>query len=133
MDVDHVALWTSDLEKMKDFYVKYFQGQAGVKYVNQAKGFESYFLAFASGGRLEIMRKAGLSSIHRQEGHCVGYAHMAFSVGTKEEVDALTNCLHAAGHKIISGPRTTGDGYYESCFLDPDGNEVEITVGSLEA
>lgn len=128
MNIGHVALWTNHLEEMKDFYVTYFQGQAGVKYLNQAKCFESYFLTFPSGGRLEIMRKAGLSSVQSQADCHVGFAHMAFSVGSEKVVDELTRCLQMAGYQVISMPRTTGDGCYESCILDPDGNKVEITA-----
>lgn len=128
MNIEHVALWTCHLEEMKDFYCEYFQGRAGDKYVNPAKGFESYFLTFASGARVELMRKIRLSERSQaQDIPCIGLAHFAFSAGSKAAVDTLTDCLQNVGCRVISEPRLTGDGYYESCILDPDGNEVEIT------
>lgn len=128
MRIEHVALWTSNLENMKEFYEEFFDGEVGSKYVNPKTHFESYFIAFESGARLEIMRKPSLligeGSSDRQY---AGYAHIAFSIGSKEKVDTMTERLRNKGFQVISEPRTTGDGYYESCILDPDGNRVEIT------
>ncbi|MBM7556761.1 VOC family protein [Halanaerobacter jeridensis] len=125
MQIEHIAIWTNNLEKLKEFYVNYFDGQAGEKYYNPKKEFESYFIEFESGARLEIMRKAGIKDKVQKE--VLGYAHLAFSVGSKEKVDQLTNNLEEAGYEVVGGPRRTGDGYYESSVLDPDGNKVEIT------
>lgn len=125
MQIEHIAIWTNNLEELKEFYVKYFDGQAGEKYYNPKKEFESYFIGFESGARLEIMRKAGIKDKVKKE--VLGYAHLAFSVGSKEKVDQLTNNLEEAGYEVVGGPRRTGDGYYESSVLDPDDNKVEIT------
>jgi lactoylglutathione lyase len=128
MRVEHIAIWTRNLEALKDFYVQYFGAQVGNKYVNPKRGFQSYFLQFESGARIEIMSLAKLHLMSTHENPTVGYAHIAFSVGSKEMVDTFTARLQEAGFKLLSGPRTTGDGYYESVILDPDGNQVEITI-----
>ena len=127
MHIEHIAIWTHDLERLKAFYETYFEGQAKDKYVNAEKQFESYFLAFASGARLELMQMPTVPQSH-DEGQALGYAHLAFSVGSEADVDALTAQLREDGYQIVSNPRRTGDGYYESCVLDPDGNRVEITT-----
>ncbi|MGH2592464.1 MAG: VOC family protein [Anaerolineae bacterium] len=126
MHIAHVALWTNDLERLKSFYETYFGAHAGEKYVNSRKRFESYFLTFASGARLELMRKPDL--IERSDTPLAGYTHLAFSVGSKQQVDELTAQLQATGCRVVDGPRYTGDGYYESSVLDPDGNPIEITI-----
>ena len=130
MHIEHLAIWTEDLERLRSFYETHFQARAGAKYVNDQKGFESYFLAFPAGGaRLELMSMSGVRELEREvEAQFMGYSHLAFSLGSRERVDALTARLHDAGFQLVSGPRKTGDGYYESCVLDPDGNRVEITV-----
>lgn len=125
--IEHVALWTKDLERMKAFYSQFFGAEAGQKYINEKRGFESYFLTFQSGARLEIMALPSLRS-RTNDGPRAGYAHIAIAVGSREEVDSLTSRLSSHGYSVVSGPRQTGDGYYESVVLDPDGNEVEITV-----
>lgn len=125
MKIEHFALYVSDLEKMKDFYVKYFQAEAGALYHNKNTGLKTYFLYFEEGARLEIMYKPGLKPNNLNEG--LGYTHLAFSAGSKEAVDSLTKRLKQDGFKIISGPRTTGDGYYESLAADPENNLIEIT------
>jgi lactoylglutathione lyase len=128
MKIEHVALWVSDLERTRAFYETYFGATAGPKYANAAKGFEAYFLTFPSGGaRLELMRKSGLPA-HSPGAEHTGWAHLAFSVGSAERVDALTGRLRAGGFDVLDGPRRTGDGYYESVVLDPEGNRVEVTA-----
>jgi lactoylglutathione lyase len=129
MRIEHIAIWTQNLQVLKDFYCTWFQAEAGQKYVNDAKGFESYFLTFSSGARMELMRSA--IKIEQSPGPTeapTGYAHIAFSVGSEFKVDILTQQLREAGYTILGEPRRTGDGYYESVVLDPDGNRVEVTV-----
>ena len=127
MKIEHLALWTNNLESMKQFYSDYFGGVATPKYHNTKTGFESYFISFTTGARLEIMRNTNVSLSDKEVTYS-GYAHIAFSVGSKEKVDNLTCRLKNDGYIVISEPRTTGDGYYESCVLDLDGNKIEITV-----
>ncbi len=128
MRIEHVALWTRNLERMRDFYVGFFDGKSNEKYVNPRTGFESYFISFDSGARLEIMRKADIPANRNDvDEQYIGLIHVAMSTGSRESVDRLTNELRAAGYRVVSEPRETGDGYYESCVLDPDGNRVEIT------
>jgi len=126
MRLEHIALWVKDLEKMKSFYSFYFNGEPSEKYTNTVKNFSSYFLEFESGARLEIMNKPGLESTPQRE--LYGWAHLAISVGSKEKVDDLTEKLRMDGYTIAGSPRLTGDGYYESVILDPEGNSIEITV-----
>ncbi|UBM57506.1 VOC family protein [Marinilongibacter aquaticus] len=126
MKIEHLAIWVEDLEKMKDFYTHYFEAQANELYHNPQKGFYSYFLQFASGCRLELMHKANLLPL-RSETH-LGYAHLAFSVGSKTRVDELTETMRSNGFVVQGEPRITGDGYYESVILDPEGNTIELTV-----
>lgn len=126
MKIEHVAVWTANLEAMREFYARWFEGRTNEKYANPNTGYESYFVWFESGARLELMTRGGLGE--RAEQPAQGYVHMAFSVGSRERVDDLTAQLRAAGVALLDGPRQTGDGYYESTILDPDGNLVEITV-----
>lgn len=128
MHLDHFALWTTDLERLKAFYVTYFGATAGEKYVNPTRGFESYFLSFAGGARLEIMTQPSVASERPLGAPAAGYAHLAIAVGSVERVEALTETLRSAGFTIAGAPRWTGDGYYESVVLDPDGNVIELTV-----
>jgi lactoylglutathione lyase len=129
MKIDHIAIWTHNLEGLRAFYEQHFAASAGPKYVNPAKAFASYFLRFPDGPRLELMTRPNLIAADWAEGHALtGYAHLAFSVGSEAAVDALTERLRQAGYPPIDGPRRTGDGYYESVILDPDGNRIEITV-----
>lgn len=129
MKIEHLAIWVKDLERMKSFYETYFGGQAGEKYHNPTKNFTSYFLSFEEGCRLELMHKPEIpdNSNDIQE-QFTGIIHFAISVGFKEKVDSLTEELRASGYKIVGEPRTTGDGYYESVVLDPEGNRIEITT-----
>ena len=129
MHIAHVAIWTGDLERLRIFYEWYFGAIAGPKYVNSAKQFESYFLELDSGARLEIMTMPAIQARGQPTGLIpTGYAHVAISVGSRPRVDDLTNRLRTAGYPVLDGPRTTGDGYYESVVLDPDGNRLEITA-----
>ena len=127
MKIEHIALWTSDLERMREFYQGYFDMKCGKKYENLQKGFSSYFLSFDNGARLEIMNRNDIPTHVGTRGLCHGFTHFAISVGSKEAVDRLTERLKNDGVSIVGEPRTTGDGYYESVILDPEGNHVEIT------
>ena len=126
MRIEHVALWVNDIEKMRDFYCSCFQAESSEKYFNPHKKFSSYFLSFKDGARLEIMNKPDLES--SLQPMISGWAHIALSAGSKEAVDSLTEKLRSEGYTIAGEPRTTGDGYYESIILDPEGNQIEITV-----
>jgi lactoylglutathione lyase len=129
MRIEHVALWTTDLERCKQFYVYYFGAAAGAGYVNAAKGFESCFLCFSDGARIEVMKTTTLSPVAIEPGaERMGLAHIAISVGSEQLVDALTQRLKGDGFPVLDGPRRTGDGCYESVVLDPDGNRIEITA-----
>lgn len=127
--IEHVAIWTRDLERLKTFYEMYLGARAGLKYVNPTRQFHSYFLTWGSGARLELMSVPGLQeSTDTQAVQRAGYAHLAFSVGSEQRVDELTARLKQDGYTVLSGPRRTGDGYYESSVLDPDGNRIEIAA-----
>ncbi|MCM3767587.1 VOC family protein [Neobacillus niacini] len=126
MKIEHVAIWVKDLEAMRKFYETYFNGKANEKYHNKVKEFESYFLTFDGGARLEIMRKAGIDQPDRDDR--IGWAHIAVSLGSREAVDELTERLQHDGYRLVNGPRVTGDGYYESVIEDPEGNLLELTV-----
>lgn len=129
MRIEHIAFWTTDLERFKQFYITYFGAVAGTNYVNPAKGFESCFLSFLDGARIEAMKTTTLSPVSLEPGsQRMGLTHLAIAVGSEQQVDALTQRLIAGGFSILDGPRLTGDGYYESVVLDPDGNRIEITA-----
>lgn len=129
MKIEHIAIWSRDIEKLKSFYVDYFGGTAGDKYINSQKQFESYFITFESGARLELMQMTAIpNNLNSVEEQYIGIIHIAFSLGCKEKVDGLTEDLRNAGYDVMSKPRYTGDGYYESCVLDPDGNRIEIIL-----
>lgn len=129
MRIEHLALWTTDIDRCVQFYTTYFDATAGDRYVNAAKGFESCFLRFFDGARLEVMRTTTLSpTVLPQGAQRMGLTHFAMSVGSEQKVDALTQRLKEDGYSLLDGPRRTGDGYYESVVLDPDGNRIEITV-----
>ncbi len=128
MKIEHVALWVQDLEAMREFYEKYFEGIANAKYHNEQRQFESYFMAFEDGSRLELMKMPGISPVPGlPDKQWRGLAHLAISCGSRERVDSLTEVLRKDGYSIVGEPRTTGDGYYESIVLDPEGNRIEIT------
>ena len=168
MKIEHVAIWVKDIDKVCEFYRKYFGGVVHPIYHNPAKQFTSRFVTFESGARLEVMHRPDIDAdvgteamfhVKRPQGECsahtcmgiaepqdvghevsqpfqaqheqgqhLGYAHLSFSVGSKEEVDRLTQKMSDDGIQIVGQPRTTGDGYYESVVLDPEGNRVEVTV-----
>lgn len=127
MKIEHIAMYVSDLEAAKDFFVKYFGAVSDNGYHNPTTNFRSYFLSFSDGARLEIMTRPELDD-NEKIPFRTGYAHIAFSVGSAERVDELTRELKAAGYEVISGPRRTGDGYYESCIIGFENNLIEITV-----
>ena len=127
MKIEHVAMYVNDLEKSKEFFTKYFNGKANNGYHNPKTEFRSYFLTFEDGCRLEIMNKPNMEDPQKTLTR-TGFIHIAFQAGTKENVERLTIQLKQDGYEVISGPRTTGDGYYESCIIDLEGNQIEITV-----
>jgi lactoylglutathione lyase len=130
MRLEHAAIWTADLGRLKDFYCHHFGGVASDLYVNEAKRFQSHFIRFGTGARLEIMSRPDIppnandtvTAQHR------GLIHLAFGVDTMEEVDRLAVLFREQGLRILSGPRKTGDGYYEFETLDPDDNRIEVTT-----
>ena len=129
MTLEHAAIWTTELEAMKAFYVHFFEGKANQKYTNSSNGFESYFISFAGGARLELMQKPGIpananDTVFTQHR---GLIHLAFGAGSIAEVDKKAEELRQAGFSILSGPRITGDGYYEFETLDPENNRIEVT------
>lgn len=127
MKIEHIAMYVNDLEAAKDFFVTYFDGKANELYHNKSTGFRSCFISFDDGARLEIMTKPEMSN-PAKDADRTGYAHVAFSVGSAEKVDELTALLKTDGYEVLSGPRTTGDEYYESCIVAVEGNQIEITV-----
>lgn len=127
MKIEHIAIYCNDIERMRMFYISMFGAASGVKYTNEKNGFTSYFLSFSDGARLELMHIPHLRQ-REKERRCTGYAHLALSVGSKEQVDLMTRRLSEAGCPLVSPCRYTGDGYYESCVEDPEGNLIEITV-----
>lgn len=127
MKIEHIAMYVSDLERARAFFIQYFDAASNEMYHNKITGFRSYFMTFAEGSRLEIMNKPDMEDLPKGMAR-TGFIHVAFSVGSKEKVDALTAQLKADGYTVISGPRTTGDGYYESRIFDFEGNQIEITI-----
>jgi lactoylglutathione lyase len=127
--IAHVALWTTDIERLTAFYSGYFGAQAGADYANPARGFESRFLTFADGVCLELMRSRQVEPrAHAPGAERMGLTHLALALGSERQVDECTQALRTAGFAVLDGPRRTGDGYYESVVLDPDGNRLELTV-----
>ena len=127
MRIEHIAMYVNDLEKAKEFFVKYFNAISNEGYHNKITEFRSYFLSFDDGARLEIMNKPHMIDDEKRLNR-TGFIHIAFSLGSKEAVDILTERMKNDGYNVISGPRTTGDGYYESCIIGIEGNQIEITV-----
>lgn len=129
MYIEHFAIWTKELNLMRDFYVKYFNLTCNDKYTNTKKHYESYFLTFNDGkSRIELMRRPDILPNKDTRYMTEGLAHFALSVGSEKAVDDLTERLRSDGYTIISKMRHTGDGYYESAVLDPENNYIEITV-----
>lgn len=127
MKIEHVAMYVNNLEQAKDFFVGYLDGKANEGYHNQTTDFRSYFISFGDGARLEIMNKPGMQDAEKTLAR-TGFIHVAFSLGSKEKVDELTTRLKEDGYEVVSGPRTTGDGYYESCVVGIEENQIELTV-----
>lgn len=127
MKIEHIAMYVNDLEKTKEFFIKYLGAKSNEIYHNKNTDFKSYFLSFDSGARLEIMTRPNIQD-EKKYLQRTGLIHIAFSLGTKERVDELTEILKRDGYEVLSGPRTTGDGYYESCILAIEENQIELTV-----
>ena len=129
MKIEHLAIWTNQLEALKSFYIKFFGATSNEKYHNSKKEFNSYFLSFEDGARLELMQMPNIPENKNNillQSH--GLIHFAISTGSREKVDALTEAIRNAGYSVLSEPRFTGDGYYESVILDPGNNRIEITI-----
>lgn len=127
MKIEHAAMYVNDLEGARDFFVKYLGGKSNDGYHNTKTDFRSYFITFDEGARLEVMTKPGMDDPKKSPAR-TGFIHLAFSLGSKEKVDELTKHLKEDGYEVMSGPRTTGDGYYESCVIGIEGNQIELTV-----
>lgn len=132
MRIEHIALWSPDIDRLKDFYIKYFHATANDCYENTKTGYRSYFLSFDEGSRLEIMSMNSVESAEYKALHVYGYCHIAISLSSMAEVVSLTERLRQDGYSVASEPRITGDGYFESVILDPDGNRVEIVAAPQE-
>ena len=128
MEICHIGIYTRDIDRLADFYVRYFQGKKGGEYRRRTGDFSSRFVTFGSGTSLELMtRPEGMLRCAERSESDTGLSHVAFRLDSRPDVDALTQTMRREGVQVLSGPRVTGDGYYESCVLDPDGNRVEIT------
>jgi lactoylglutathione lyase len=127
MKLEHVALYVEDLEAIKNFYIRYFCATVNQKYHNPRTGLQTYFLSFDGGARLEIMQRPGMTPKANGE-YVLGYTHISFKLGSVEKVDELTRILQENGCPLLNGPRTTGDGYYESVLSDPEGNLIELVA-----
>lgn len=127
MHIEHVAMYVKDLEGARAFFEKYFQGTSNALYTNKSTGFTSYFISFEQGARLELMQKPDMENPAKTLTR-TGFIHIAFSLGSQEAVDTLTETLRQDGFAVVSGPRTTGDGYYESCVITFEDNQIELTV-----
>ena len=127
MKIEHVAIWVDDIERMRRFYLTYFDVVCGEKYVNSTKKYTSYFLSFSDGNaRIELMNRPDIADLSSARGLTKGWAHLSITIGTKEAVGTLTERLRTDGYTIIGEPRTSGDGYYESVVADPEGNYLEL-------
>lgn len=127
--IHHIAIWTFRLEEMKEFYTRYFNGTSNEKYINPKKSFESYFLRFEGGTDLELMSRPDVQNLPIEENR-LGLTHLAFAFDSREAVLQQTELLRSAGYSIVGEPRTSGDGYFESVVLDPDGNRIECVFGN---
>ena len=127
MKIEHIAMYVNDMECARDFFIKYLSGKSDDGYQNTKTGFRSYFISFDDGARLEIMNKPNMVDADKDLNR-TGLIHIAFSAGSRERVDELTQRLKTDGYDIVSDPRTTGDGYYESSVIAIEGNQIEITV-----
>jgi len=125
MKIGHIAIWTKDLEALKEFYTHYFGGVSNEKYINPVTEFESYFISFEAGAKLELMRKPSIDKQRAPE-ESIGLTHIAFTLASKEAVLSLTETLRSDGFRIVGEPRTSGDGYFESVVLDAEGNRIEL-------
>ena len=126
MRIEHIAMYVNDLERARDFFIQYFDAVSNEGYHNKKTDFRSYFIRFEDGARLEIMTKPEMDDPEKSLNR-TGYAHIAFSLGSREKVDRLTEQLQRDGFAVVSGPRVTGDGYYESCVIIPEGNQIELS------
>jgi len=126
MELTHVAIWTTDLERLRTFYIRYFEGKSNEKYVNSLKGFASYFIQFEKGASLEIMQRTDI--VESKEGNYTGLTHIAFYLGSREKVNAKIEQFRTEGYTITGEPRYTGDGFYEGALNDPDGNQIELVA-----
>lgn len=127
--IEHVAMWVDDLDLICSFYARCFDAAIGPRYENMTKGFASRFLSFGSGARIEVMTTTALSPVAYEPGaQRMGLTHLAISLGSEQAVDELTARLREEGVPVLDGPRRTGDGYYESVVLDPEGNRIELTA-----
>jgi len=128
MKIEHLAIWVKNLENMKEFYMRFFKLSCSKIYINNKKNFSSYFLSFEEGTRLELMHSADISTHETDSKAMQGFDHFAVSVGSTDNVNELTEVFRSEGYEVVSEPRTTGDGYYESVILDPEGNHIELTT-----
>ena len=127
MRIDHAALFCRDLEQMRQFFIDYFDARSNEQYHNPRTGLRTYILSFTEGStRLELMQRPDVQDVDPSQ-PAIGYVHLSFAVGSKKGVDLLTRRLAADGYTVTSGPRTTGDGYYESSILGPEGIQIEVT------
>ena len=127
MHIEHVAMYVNDLEAVKEFFEKYFDAKPTPFYQNPQSGFKSYFLSFDDGARLELMNRPTMEDAPKALFR-TGLSHIAFNLGSAEKVDEMTKRLHNDGLRVLTLPRTTGDGYYESCVIDLEGNLIELMV-----
>ncbi|EGG85388.1 hypothetical protein HMPREF9477_00013 [Lachnospiraceae bacterium 2_1_46FAA] len=127
MEIEHIAMYVKDLERTREFFEKYFGAVSNKKYHNIKTDFQSYFLSFDDGARLEIMHRPSMDDAEKTFAR-TGFIHLAFRVGSREKVNELTEKLRKDGFEVMSGPRTTGDGYYESCIIGIENNQIEITL-----
>ena len=127
MKIDHIALFCRDLERMREFFIEHFEARSNEQYINPRTGLHTYILTLPdAGARLELMSRPEMTEVDPSKPN-IGFIHVSFAVGSKAAVDAKTDELRTAGFAVTSGPRTTGDGYYEACILGPEGIQLEVT------